>query len=148
MHYLLINKEVRNEIIQLFKEKTKPILKKNGVSVRDFYNAHAEQEYERTLNKPHNLLEFQTTEHFYEKYLKPGMRILDAGGGPGCYTIALARRCYQMTLLDISDKELDVAWRKIKENDVESFVDAVDSGSITKLPYDNWFIRCSYARFF
>ncbi len=124
-------------LFSFLKKKTKPISKKNGVSVRDFYNNCAEKEYERTLNKPHNLLEFQTTEHFYKKYLKSGMKILDAGGGPGRYTIELARNGYHMTLLDISDKELEVARRKIKENNVENFVDAVDLGSITKLPYDN-----------
>ena len=83
------------------------------------------------------MLEFQTTEYFYKKYLKPGMKILDAGDGPGRYTVELARAGHHMTLLDVSDKELEVAHRKIKENNVENFVDAVDLGSITKLPYDD-----------
>ena len=114
--------------------------RKNGVSIRDFYNESAEREYFRTMKSPHNLLEFQTTEYFYKKYLKPGMKILDAGGGPGRYTIDLAKQGYHMTLLDISDKELDVARRKIKQYHVDKFVDSVDLGSITELPYkDNSF---------
>ncbi len=123
------------KLFHLF-HKPKKILK-NGVSVRDFYNNRAEKEYNRTIKSPHNALEFQTTEHFYKKYLKPGMKILDAGGGPGRYTIELAKSRYHMTLLDISDKELDVARRKIAENKVANFVDSVDLGSITKLPYEN-----------
>ncbi len=42
------------------------------------------------------------------------MKILDAGGGPGRYTIDLAKQGYHMTLLDISDKELELAKRKNK----------------------------------
>nr|MBQ0091648.1 class I SAM-dependent methyltransferase [Candidatus Enterousia merdequi] len=118
----------------------KPKKKTNGVSVRDFYNQSAEQEFVRTTKDASHMLEFQTTEYFYKKYLKPGMKILDAGGGPGRYTIDLAKQGYHMTLLDISDKELELAKRKIKQYRVGNFVDSVDLGSITNLPYkDNSF---------
>lgn len=118
--------------------KQKP--RRNGVSVRDFYNETAEQEFYRTIKSPHNLLEFQTTEHFYNKYLKPGMRVLDAGGGPGRYTIDLAKKGCHVTLMDISNKELDVARKKIKQYRVGKMVDSIDLGSITELPYkDNTF---------
>jgi len=118
----------------------KPKKRRNGVSVRDFYNESAEYEFRRTHKSASNLLEFQTTEYFYKKYLKKGMKILDAGGGPGRYTVDLAKQGYHMTLLDISDKELEVAKREIKKRRVGNFVDSVDCGSITELPYrDNSF---------
>ncbi len=118
----------------------KPKKRRNGVAVRDFYNDCAEKEYLRTHKDASHLLEFETTEYFYKKYLKSGMKILDAGGGPGRYTVDLAKQGYHMTLLDISDKELELARKKIKELHVEKNVDAVDLGSITKLPYkDNSF---------
>ena len=114
--------------------------KPKKLSVRDFYNECAETEFTRTTQDACHILEFQTTEHIYKKYLKPGMKILDAGGGPGRYTIDLAKKGYHMTLLDISDKELDIAKRKIKQHRVDKFVDSVDLGSITELPYkDNSF---------
>lgn len=118
----------------LFK-KTKTHNKK--ISVRDFYNGCADKEYLRTRKDAAHMLEFQTTEHFYKKYLKKGMKILDAGGGPGRYTVDLAKQGYHMTLLDISDKELEVAKRKIKQHRVSKNVDSVDLGSITDLPYKN-----------
>ena len=96
----------------------KPKKRKNGVSVKDFYNESAEKEFLRTHEDAAHLLEFQTTEYIYKKYLKKGMKILDAGGGPGRYTIDLAKQGYHMTLLDISDKELEIAKRKIKQNRV------------------------------
>lgn len=114
--------------------------RKNGVSVKDYYNECAEKEFLRTHKDAAHLLEFQTTEHIYKKYLKKGMKILDAGGGPGRYTINLAKQGYYMTLLDISDKELELARKKIKQYRVDKFVDSVDLGSITELPYkDNSF---------
>ena len=126
-----------NVLKKLFK-KNKNISKK--LSVRDFYNEYAEKEFIRTTKDACHMLEFQTTEYVYKKYLKPGMKILDAGGGPGRYTIDLAKKGCHMTLLDISDKELDLAKRKIKQNRVEKFVDSIDLGSITELPYkDNSF---------
>ena len=112
----------------------------NGVSVRDFYNESAEKEFMRTTKNAAHMLEFQTTEYFYKKYLKKGMKVLDAGGGPGRYTIDVAKQGCYMTLLDISDKELEIAKRKIKQHHVDKFVDSVDLGSITELPYkDNSF---------
>ncbi|MBO4746300.1 MAG: class I SAM-dependent methyltransferase [Alphaproteobacteria bacterium] len=118
----------------------KPEKRRNGVSVREFYNGCAEKEFLRTHRDASHLLEFETTEHFYKKYLKPGMKILDAGGGPGRYTVDLAKQGYHMTLLDISDKELELARKKIKELRVGKNVDSVDLGSITELPYkDNSF---------
>lgn len=125
-------------IKSLFRKKIKKHT--NGVSVRDFYNQSAEQEFMRTSKDASHMLEFQTTKYFYKKYLKTGMKILDAGGGPGRYTIDLAKQGNHMTLLDISDKELEVAKRKIKQYRVGKFVDSVDLGSITDLPYkDNSF---------
>lgn len=118
----------------------KPKKRKNGVSVKDFYNESAEKEFTRTTKNAAHMLEFQTTEFFYKKYLKKGMKILDAGGGPGRYTVDLAKQGYHMTLLDISDKELEIAKRKIKQHRVGNSVDSVDLGSITDLPYkDNSF---------
>ena len=125
-------------IKSLFNKKIKK--RKNGVSVKDYYNECAEKEFLRTHKDAANLLEFQTTEYIYQKYLKKGMKILDAGGGPGRYTIDLAKQGYHMTLLDISDKELELARKKIKQYHVGKFVDSVDLGSITELPYkDNSF---------
>ncbi|MCQ2581502.1 MAG: class I SAM-dependent methyltransferase [Alphaproteobacteria bacterium] len=118
----------------------KPTTKTNGVSVRDFYNQSPEKEFGRTTQDASHMLEFQTTEYFYKKYLKKDMKILDAGGGPGRYTVDLAKQGYHMTLLDISDKELELAKRKIRQYRVDKNVDSVDLGSITDLPYkDNSF---------
>jgi 2-polyprenyl-3-methyl-5-hydroxy-6-metoxy-1,4-benzoquinol methylase len=47
--------------------------------------------------------------HFLEKYLPRQGLVLDAGGGPGPYTIELAKRGYDVVLFDLSPKCLELA---------------------------------------
>jgi SAM-dependent methyltransferase len=83
-------------------------------------------------------LEHLITSHALERHLPPpdtAPRVLDAGGGPGRYTIELAARGYRPTLLDLSPRLLDLARRRIAEAGrvVEERVEAVLAGSITDL---------------
>jgi SAM-dependent methyltransferase len=52
------------------------------------------------------------TMHFLKKYLPKQGLILDAGGGPGRYTIELARRGYDIVLLDLVPEMLKTAKKK------------------------------------
>lgn len=118
---------------KLFGKKIIPTT--NGVSVRDLYNRNPEKEFYRTQKDAASELEFLTTEYHYKKYLKPGMRVLDAGGGPGRYTLEFAKMGCYVTLADIADKELDFARGQINDKGLNNFVDSVDNASITDLPY-------------
>ncbi len=62
-------------------------------------------------------------------------RVLDAGGGPGRYTILLAERGYRVSLLDLSPKLLALAGRRITElpHETQSRVERVMEGSIADL---------------
>lgn len=71
--------------------------------------------------------------HFLEKYLpKPGL-LLDAGGGPGRYTIELARQHYDVVLLDLVPEMLKLATRRIKRAEVEEKVKQIAQGSVEDL---------------
>jgi SAM-dependent methyltransferase len=59
--------------------------------------------------------------------------ILDAGGGPGRYTIELARRGYQVVLLDFTPANLELARRQIKRIPERANVKALVEGSVTDL---------------
>ena len=80
-------------------------------SVQDFYN-NADAEWDR-LESAYSHLEYLTTLHLIEKYFPPAGRVIDVGGGPGRYTIALLQRGYQVSLLDLSPDNVEAAKTRI-----------------------------------
>jgi ubiquinone/menaquinone biosynthesis C-methylase UbiE len=73
------------------------------------------------------------TTHFLEKYLPKTGLVLDAGGGPGRYTIELAKKGYDVVLLDLSPRCLELARKKILRAHVQDRVTQVVEGSVTDL---------------
>ena len=85
--------------------------------VERFYDEHVEHEWGRLER---HRTEFAVTMCALEDYLPPPpAAILDVGGGPGRYSVALARRGYAVTLLDISGSVLAFAEQKAHELGVE-----------------------------
>jgi SAM-dependent methyltransferase len=82
--------------------------------VKEYYTGQVRKEWRRLARDAYHRLEFETTLHFLEKYLPPNGLILDAGGGPGRYTFELARRGYQVVLLDMTPANLEFARRQLK----------------------------------
>ena len=82
--------------------------------VKDWYASNALQEWRRLQQDPYHQIEFIVTMHFLEKYLPKRGTVLDAGGGPGRYSIELARQGYSIVLLDLVPEMLEIARRKMK----------------------------------
>jgi ubiquinone/menaquinone biosynthesis C-methylase UbiE len=101
--------------------------------VRDYYDKNATREWKRLVQDGYHKLEFIVTTHFLEKYLPKRGLILDAGGGPGRYTIELARKGYDVVLFDLSQECLKDAERRIRNARVKSRVKNVVQGSITDM---------------
>ena len=106
--------------------------------IRRVYDRDPEREWARLTRGAQNQLEYLVTTFTLERYLPPPTElgpILDAGGGPGRYTILLAQRGYRLTLFDLSPGLLDLGKRRIQEagEGVERHVDAVIEGSFTDL---------------
>lgn len=59
-------------------------------------------------------VEFLTTVHFIEKYLKPGDRILDIGAGAGEYSIYFAEKGYDVCAVELSENNIIAFQQKIK----------------------------------
>lgn len=100
---------------------------------KELYNEKYEYEWNRLVKSPYNKLEFETTLFFLKKYLPDKGLILDAGGGPGRYTIELAKRGYDLILLDPSMNNLQYAKKKIEEHGVKGNVIRIIEGSIINL---------------
>jgi len=101
--------------------------------VRRYYDENAETEWGRLVRDAYHRLELIITMHFLDRYLPKDSLILDAGGGPGRYTIELAKRGYDVVLLDLSPKCLEIAKREIDKAGVEGKVKKIVEGSITGL---------------
>ena len=102
-------------------------------TVRKYYDDIAEREWKRLTRHAYHRLEYIVTLHFLEKYLPPSGVVLDAGGGPGRYSIELARRSYEVVLFDLSPKCLELAKLKIARAHVGDKVKRIVEGSITDL---------------
>ena len=100
---------------------------------RKLYNEDAEREWNRLKKDSFHELEFNTTLHFLTKYLPKKGIILDAGGGPGRYTIELAKLGYKVTLLDLAPGNLEIAKKRIQDEKVEKNVVSIEEGSIVNL---------------
>ncbi len=68
-------------------------------NVAAFYDGQVEVEWERLAL---NWLEYGVTLNFIRRDLPRSARILDVGGGPGRYTLALAEEGHAVELLDLS----------------------------------------------
>lgn len=101
--------------------------------VKDWFARTARFEWRRLQRNPYRQIEFVVTMHFLEKYLPKQGLILDAGGGPGRYTIELTNRGYNVVLLDFVPEMLKLARRKIKKAGVPGKVKQLVQGSVKDL---------------
>lgn len=99
---------------------------------RRFYDEYADCEWDRLADGIDGRLEFTATVEALEDHLPAGGHVLDAGGGAGRYSIWLADRGYDVTMVDLSRGQLTVARERIADHGVESSV-TLAQGSITDL---------------
>jgi S-adenosylmethionine-dependent methyltransferase len=100
---------------------------------KKLYSSGVQREWERLVRDPFHKLEFETTLRFLKKYLPKKGLILDAGGGPGRYTMELARMGYDLVLLDLVKEHLDFASGKIPGKKLGKRIKAMEQGTITDL---------------
>jgi len=72
---------------------------------------------------------------FFLPYLKPEMRVLDVGCGPGSLTVGIAKRVKSVVALDIDPKSLQVAREHAKASH-QTNIEFVEH-TITKLPFED-----------
>lgn len=102
----------------------------------EFYDLYGHREWERLEANVHGRLEFEGTVEYLERYLPESGRVLDAGGAAGRYSVWLAERGYDVTLVDISDRQREIAREKVAEHGVVERVD-VAAGDIRDLRFDD-----------
>ena len=73
--------------------------------LRAYYENYDEDS--RLLSRRGNV-EFLTTMRYIEKYLQPGMRILEIGAATGRYSHALARRGYRVDAVELIEHNIEI----------------------------------------
>ncbi len=84
--------------------------------VAQYYDAHVEQEWDR-LNE--SWLEFAVTLDRVKRSLTSNQSVLDIGGGPGRYALALAQMGHEVDLVDVSQAAVQFAINEATARGVE-----------------------------
>lgn len=100
-----------------------------------YYDAYGEREWERLDRDFYHRLEFEGTAEYLDRHLPGSGRVLDVGGGAGRYAVWLAERGYDVTMVDLSGRQVEIAREKVAEHGVADRV-AVQQGDVRDLPFD------------
>jgi SAM-dependent methyltransferase len=107
---------------------------RDRIDPANYYDRLGEGEWERLEESFKNGLEFENTTDYLDQYLPESGHVLDAGGAAGRYSIWLAERGYDVTLLDLSAEQVTIAERRVAERGLESRV-TVQRGDVRELPF-------------
>lgn len=100
-----------------------------------YYDDHDEAEWERLTATLHGRLEWEGTIEQLESALPDSGRVLDVGGGAGRYAVWLADRGYDVTLVDPSEGQRELAREKVAERGVGERV-TVQAGDVRELDFE------------
>jgi ubiquinone/menaquinone biosynthesis C-methylase UbiE len=111
--------------------------------IEGHFDKYTEGEWERLDRTPKGKVQFHIHQHFLQKYVKNGDRILEIGPGPGRFTIELARLGAQISIADISTEQLRLNEEKVREAGFEDSIkwrkrlDILDLEGIPDNEYDS-----------
>lgn len=74
-------------------------------ALTEYYSAYDE---DGRLRSQHGMVEFLTTMRYIEKYLRPGMHVLEIGAGTGRYSHALAQKGYEVDAVELVQHNIDI----------------------------------------
>lgn len=100
-----------------------------------YYDAAADAEADRLQATPTARMEFDVTCLELESTLPDTGHVLDAGGGPGRYSVWLADLGYDVTHCDLSREQVRLATDRVTENGVEDRV-RCGRADLRALPYE------------
>ncbi len=91
-----------------------------------FYENYDE---DHRLTSRHGTVEYLTTMRYIDKYLRPGMRILEIGAATGRYSHALARKGYPVDAVELVEHNIEI----FKEHTLPTEIVTVTQGNAKDL---------------
>ena len=92
-------------------------------------NYYQNYDEEARLLSKHGMVEYVTTMKYIEKYLQPGMRIIEIGAATGRYSHALARKGYQVDAVELVEHNIEI----FKENTLPDELVTITQGNAMDL---------------
>lgn len=111
-------------------------------TTRSFYNSWGAREWDRLESSFENRINYRIHRELLASHIRPGDEVLEAGAGPGRFTIEMARIGATITACDLSDVQLSVNEQKVTEAGLADHVtgwhqaDIVDLGQFESDRYD------------
>ena len=104
-------------------------------ALKNYYETHDE---DSRLRSRHGTVEFLTTVKYIEKYLKPGMKILEIGAGTGIYSHYFAQNGYSVDAVEIMEYNIGIFKANTKPDEKVTVTqgDAIDLKGFDSDKYD------------
>lgn len=99
-----------------------------------YYDDYGAREWERLERDFYHQLEYEETRHFLDCELPESGEVLDVGGGAGRYSVDLAKQGYDVTLVDASSRQAEVASEKAAEHGIADSM-RVQTGNVRDLRF-------------
>ena len=100
-----------------------PMSHDDRVAMRDFYDSFGEREWLRLEQDPAGRVSFEVHRRFLERFVTPGMRVLEVGAGPGRFTFELARLGARVVVTDFSPVQLELNRQTVGTTKAEAAVE-------------------------
>ena len=107
-------------------------MKDEVTKILENYYKSIDEDTRLIKDKAHNI-EFLTTIHYIEKYLKRGNRILEIGAGTGRYSIYFAKNDYNVNAVELLESNIRIFNENIKNNPTVKLKMRLDKGNATDL---------------
>ena len=92
------------------------------LDVRDYYDEFGALEWERLANDIPGRVSYDIHHRMLQRFIEPGMHVLEIGAGPGRFTIPLADLGARITVTDFSPVQLDLNAQTVGGTSAESAV--------------------------
>ena len=100
------------------------------MEVKDYLSSYYEQyDEDGRLASKYGMVEYITTMKYIEKYLKPGMHILEIGAATGRYSHTLARQGYRVDAVELVEHNIEI----FKQNTVSGEPVTITQGNAMDL---------------
>lgn len=109
------------------------------MEVKDYLNEYYSQyDEDNRLRSRRGMVEYLTTMRYVEKYLKPGMRIIEIGAATGRYSHSLAQNGYSVDAVELIEHNIEIFKANTMPNEPVTITqgNAIDLSGFESNTYD------------